>query len=71
MPDTPISQAQAFSLHSRPNAVLKIFLDFDGHITTNSAWNSWKGISQIVTPAYDTVRHAAQSVAQAAQAHSW
>lgn len=30
-PDAPITQAQAFSLHSRPNATRKIVLDFDGN----------------------------------------
>lgn len=51
--DASITKDQAFSLHSRPNATRKIFLDFDGHTTTGTAWNSWKGIDPIVSPAYD------------------
>lgn len=38
-PDIALTQAQTFSLHSRPGATRKIFLDFDGHTTTGSAWN--------------------------------
>lgn len=37
-PDVPITMAQAFSLHSKPTATKKIFLDFDGHNTSNTAW---------------------------------
>ncbi len=57
--DTSESQAPAatlsdtFSLHSNPGASHTIYLDFDGHITQNTTWNSWKGISTIETPAYD------------------
>lgn len=41
--DAPFSAASfddAFSLHSRPEATLKIFLDFDGHTVTGTSWNS-------------------------------
>lgn len=31
---------QTFSLHSRPSASRKIFLDFDGHTTSGTWWNS-------------------------------
>ena len=55
MPDMPISQVQAFTLHSRPSSTRKIMLDFDGYVTSNSAWNSWKGLANINTPAHDTV----------------
>ena len=43
---------QTFKLHSRPGAKRVLFLDFDGHTTTGTAWNSSYG-SQIVSPAYD------------------
>lgn len=32
-----------FKLHSRPNATKKVFLDFDGHEITGTAWNSGTG----------------------------
>jgi hypothetical protein len=32
--------ADTFLLHSRPNATRKIFLDFDGHQVTGTAWNN-------------------------------
>lgn len=43
----------AFRLHSRPQAARKILLDFDGHVTTGTSWNSSRNMPSIVTPAYD------------------
>lgn len=51
---TEISIDQAFYLNSNPYATKTIFLDFDGHITTNTGWNTSTGIDEIVTPAYDS-----------------
>lgn len=48
-----LQSADAFRLHSRPQASKKILLDFDGHVTTGTPWNSSRGIASIVTPAYD------------------
>ena len=42
--------AGEFLLHSNPGATKRIFLDFDGHTTTGTAW--LRGAT-IVTPAYD------------------
>jgi hypothetical protein len=42
-----------FKLHSRPSATKKIYLDFDGHTTTGTSWNTSKNITTIVTPPYD------------------
>jgi hypothetical protein len=50
--DTPISQEAAFRLHSRPNSLRKIFLDFDGHVTRNTQWNSGRA-AELITPPYD------------------
>jgi hypothetical protein len=52
VPDAAISETAAFRLHSRPNAVKKILLDFTGHTTQNSWWNSGRA-AQIITPPYD------------------
>lgn len=40
-----------FKLHSRPAATKKIYLDFDGQVTTNTPWN--QSASTITTTAYD------------------
>jgi hypothetical protein len=32
-----------FTLHSRPSATRKIYLDFDGHTITNNIWNQYTG----------------------------
>jgi hypothetical protein len=52
-----ISQGEAFTLHSRPGALRKLFLDFDGHVTVGAQWNYQYTVgAPIVTPAFDTVR---------------
>lgn len=51
-PVYPLSQT--FLLHSRPGATKVIYLDFAGHVTSGTAWNtSYNGGNNIVTPAYD------------------
>ncbi len=35
-----IAEADVFFLHSRPGSDNVLFLDFDGHIITNTAWNN-------------------------------
>ena len=42
--------ADTFRLHSRPTATKVIYLDFDGHTTTRTAWNS--GNPTITTSAF-------------------
>jgi hypothetical protein len=50
----PFSLQDTFRLHSRPTAQTKIYLDFDGHITSNTSWRDARTSSRrIVTPAYD------------------
>ncbi len=44
---------QTFVLHSRPSSKRKIYLDFNGHTTTGSAWNSSYAVDPIVSPAFD------------------
>jgi PKD repeat protein len=36
----PYPYAQTFQLHSRPGSNRVIYLDFDGHVTSNTAWNT-------------------------------
>jgi subtilase family serine protease len=49
----PFNANNVFSLHSNIGANHTIYLDFDGHITTGTSWNSAYGKTSIVTPAYD------------------
>jgi len=45
---------ETFNLHSNPGAEHTIFLDFDGHTTSDTIWNSFhNGGADIITPAYD------------------
>ncbi|MDB4770895.1 hypothetical protein OAG60_02345, partial [bacterium] len=43
--------SDTFLLHSWPSAAHTIYLDFDGHVTEGTTWNS--EISSIVSPAFD------------------
>ena len=50
-----ITATDAFALHSKPGASKVIYLDFDGHTTTGTSWNSsFTGGANIVTPPYST-----------------
>lgn len=49
----PFDLDQTFLLHSDPTADLTIYLDFDGHVTTGTSWNTYRNITEIVTPAFD------------------
>ncbi|HKB03689.1 MAG TPA: hypothetical protein VKD90_15805, partial [Gemmataceae bacterium] len=51
--DPPFDLADTFRLHTRPAAHQVIYLDFTGHTTTETAWNTVNHPS-IVTPAFDT-----------------
>ncbi len=44
---------ELFQLHSRPGADHTIYLDFDGHVTEGTTWNSSYGVTTINSPAYD------------------
>jgi hypothetical protein len=45
--------AETFQLHSNPGASKVIYLDFDGHTTTGTVWNSdYTSGNPIVTPAF-------------------
>ncbi|KAL4434117.1 hypothetical protein ABPG75_000558 [Micractinium tetrahymenae] len=49
----PTSLDRAFELHSRPGAPYFLLLDFTGHRTTGTRWNTDYHKSVIVTPPYD------------------
>lgn len=49
------SPADAFALHSKPDARRVIYLDFDGHVLSGTAWNTNEnGGADIIAPAWDT-----------------
>ena len=49
----PFPLDQTFLLHSTPGASKVIYLDFDGHTTSGTLWNSsYTGGSDIISPAY-------------------
>jgi PKD repeat protein len=46
--------ADTFKLHSRPGSKKTIYLDFDGHLLTKTAWNfAYNGGADIAAPAWD------------------
>lgn len=50
----PFPVSDTFNLSSLPGSNFTIYLDFNGHTTTGTQWNSDFGQVSIVTPAYDT-----------------
>ncbi|WP_328989786.1 zinc-dependent metalloprotease [Kribbella sp. NBC_01245] len=48
------AEGPAFELHSKPGANRVIYLDFDGHTITGTAWNTSKGIDPVNVSSYDT-----------------
>lgn len=50
---TLASPESTFVLHSRPGAAHTIYLDFDGHVTQNTRWNTQYGMATIVSPPFD------------------
>lgn len=49
----PFPLSETFRLHSNPAASKTILLDFDGHVTSGTSWNSqYTDDEDIVTPAY-------------------
>ena len=55
LPEFPLiyRESEAFSLHSNPGARTTIYLDFNGHTSTGTAWNDLYLIPSITTRAYD------------------
>ncbi len=50
----PYPDSQTFTLHSKAGATKVIYLDFKGHTTTGTLWNSsYTAGANIVTPPYD------------------
>lgn len=47
------SPESTFVLHSRPGAAHTIYLDFDGHVTQGTRWNTQYGMATIVSPPFD------------------
>ncbi|QEG02659.1 Calx-beta domain protein [Stieleria maiorica] len=43
---------ETFKLHSRPDSNFTLYMDFDGHTTTGTSWNSSYGIPSIEHPNY-------------------
>ncbi|WP_158261382.1 MULTISPECIES: Calx-beta domain-containing protein [Pirellulaceae] len=46
--------SETFKLHSKPDSSFTIYLDFDGHTTVGTTWNTQYGVTTIESPAYDT-----------------
>lgn len=54
VPAANFPTSQTFLLHSRPTATKKIYLDFDGHTTTGTSWNSaYTAGASFATPAFN------------------
>lgn len=49
-----ITYGETFKLHSLPGSRYTVFLDFDGHTTTGTNWNSYWKTSSFHSPAFST-----------------
>lgn len=49
----PLDITEVFNLHSKPGAARVLFVDFDGHVITGTAWNSGRADPLYAVP-YDT-----------------
>jgi hypothetical protein len=49
----PYGIDNTFLLASRPTATKTIYLDYDGHVSTNNIWTNYYGVSEIVSPPFD------------------
>ncbi len=52
METAPFPLAETFFLHSFPGATKTIYLDFTGHLTQNTQWNTDFALPTILTPAF-------------------
>ncbi len=48
-----LSTTDVFNLQSKPDSNFTIYLDFDGHVTENTTWNTAYGMTTIVSPPFD------------------
>ncbi|TXS91223.1 PKD domain-containing protein [Parahaliea maris] len=48
----PFPLEDTFTLHSKPGAARVLYLDFDGHQTSGTAWNLSSGVDPIISPPY-------------------
>lgn len=53
VPDSDLTADNVFKLHSKPGSSNVVFLDFDGHTITGTAWNNYTGQSSLAARAYD------------------
>jgi hypothetical protein len=54
IPTVPLPLDQTFRIHSLPGASRVIYLDFDGHVTSGTVWNTnFNGGADIVSLPYD------------------
>jgi Bacterial Ig domain/Metallo-peptidase family M12B Reprolysin-like len=51
--ESVITPVDTFQLHSLPGASKTVFLDFDGHTITNTAWNAASGVASYAAVAFD------------------
>ena len=50
---SPFTYDEVFNLQSKPDSHFTIFIDFDGHITSGTIWNTAYGLDPIIAPPFD------------------
>ncbi len=59
-----VAYGDTFKLHSLPGSSYRIYLDFDGHTTTNTNWNSYWNTTSFYSQAFSTDPYAAFTEAE-------
>jgi hypothetical protein len=65
-PSATLTAKTIFKLHSRSGAAHTIFIDFDGGVINQTAWNTYHGVPTWKTAAYDDGKNNSFSNAESA-----
>ncbi|MDX1472258.1 MAG: zinc-dependent metalloprotease family protein, partial [Flavobacteriaceae bacterium] len=49
-----VTASEVFTLHSKPGASKVVYIDFDGHVLSGTAWNNSAGVSTLYARPYDS-----------------
>ena len=60
----PFPLSETFNLNSRPGSSRVIYLDFNGHTSSGTAWNTNYGVTSIISPAYSVDGNSAFSTTE-------
>jgi len=51
-PTEALAETEVFKLHSKPGAAVVLYIDFDGHLLVDTAWNTYSGQPELDMPPF-------------------